>query len=155
MSVRTFWTCSKPLTDPTGLTSMVLLRFESDLSITCPERTSPWPTLIMPSIWIGSDKYTFLSHWFDSVRVQTREVQILRSPKTVQSTDTLNRVTVMDMVVILLRSLQTGRPNELSVSLPFCGDRGIWAHWFEPYLVESNQWLLQLKLVTLKPGALH
>ena len=30
------------------------------------EPTSPSPILIMLSTWTGSDKHTFLSHWFDS-----------------------------------------------------------------------------------------
>ena len=29
------------------------------------EPTSPCPILIMPSTWLGSDKYQFVSHWFD------------------------------------------------------------------------------------------
>ena len=36
----------------------------------------------MPSTRLGSDKYQFLSHWFHSSRVQTREVWIPRSPRT-------------------------------------------------------------------------
>ena len=35
------------------------------------EPTSPCPILIMPSTWLGSDKYQFLSHWLDSTRVWT------------------------------------------------------------------------------------
>ena len=35
----------------------------------------------MQSAWLGSGRYQFLSHWFDSTRVQTREVRICRSPK--------------------------------------------------------------------------
>ena len=31
---------------------------------------------------LGSNKYQFLCHWFDSTRVLTREVWIARSPKT-------------------------------------------------------------------------
>ena len=29
-----------------------------------PEQTSSFPILVMLSAWLGSDKYTFLSHWF-------------------------------------------------------------------------------------------
>ena len=29
------------------------------------ERTSPCPLLIMLSVWLGSDKYQYLSHWLD------------------------------------------------------------------------------------------
>ena len=36
---------------------------------------------IISSAWLGSDKYTFLSHWFDSNTVQTSNVQIPRSPR--------------------------------------------------------------------------
>ena len=32
------------------------------------EPTSRSPVLIMPSVWLGTDKYKFLSHWFDSTR---------------------------------------------------------------------------------------
>ena len=35
------------------------------------EPTSSCLILIMPSIWLGSDKYQFLSHWFDSTRLHT------------------------------------------------------------------------------------
>ena len=43
------------------------------------EPTSPCPILIVPSARLGSDKYNFLSHWFDSTRARTCEVQIPRS----------------------------------------------------------------------------
>ena len=33
------------------------------------EPTSPCPILIMPSAWLGSDKYQFLSHWSDSTSI--------------------------------------------------------------------------------------
>ena len=36
-----------------------------------PERISPCPILIMLSTWLGSDKYTILSHLFDLTRVWT------------------------------------------------------------------------------------
>ena len=36
----------------------------------------------MLSIWLGSDKYQFLSYWVDSTRVQNHYVQIHRSAKT-------------------------------------------------------------------------
>ena len=45
------------------------------------EPTSPCAIVIMPSAWLGSDKYTFLSHWFPSTRVRTHEFKIDRSPK--------------------------------------------------------------------------
>ena len=32
------------------------------------EQTSPCPVLIMPSARLGSNKYNFLSHWFDSTK---------------------------------------------------------------------------------------
>ena len=35
-----------------------------------------------PSAQLGSDKYQFFSHWFDSTRVRTCEVRIARSPTT-------------------------------------------------------------------------
>ena len=44
--------------------------------------TSPCAILLMPSARIGSDKYKYLSHGFDSIRVRTRELQISRSAKT-------------------------------------------------------------------------
>ena len=31
--------------------------------------------IVMPSIRLGSDKYQFLSHWFDSARVLTQHIQ--------------------------------------------------------------------------------
>ena len=46
------------------------------------ESTSLFPNLIMQSTWLGSDKYQFLSHWFDSTKVRMHEVQIADSPKT-------------------------------------------------------------------------
>ena len=44
----------------------------------CPwtEPTSPCPNLIMPSVWLGSDKYQFLNLWFRSTRILTHKVQI-------------------------------------------------------------------------------
>ena len=41
----------------------------------------PCPILIVPSTWLESDKYTFLSHWFDFTRVRTRAVRIPQSSK--------------------------------------------------------------------------
>ena len=41
------------------------------------ELTSPCPILIMPSIRLGSDKYQFKSHWFDSTKVRK-----LRGPES-------------------------------------------------------------------------
>ena len=43
--------------------------------------TSPCPIQIMPSAWLGSGKYSFLTLWFDSTRVWTRVVRIPWSPK--------------------------------------------------------------------------
>ena len=40
------------------------------------EPTSPCPIIIMPSARLGSDKYRFLSLWFESTRVRNREVPI-------------------------------------------------------------------------------
>ena len=42
---------------------------------------------LMPSTWLGSDKYQFLSHWFNSTRVQigTSEVRIPRSSSMLYS----------------------------------------------------------------------
>ena len=36
----------------------------------------------MPSVRIGSNKYQFKNHWFDSTRVRTCVVQIPRSSRT-------------------------------------------------------------------------
>ena len=36
----------------------------------------------MQCTWLGSDKHTFVRHWFDSNRVPTRKVMIFSSPKT-------------------------------------------------------------------------
>ena len=49
---------------------------------TAHEPTSPYTILIMLRAWLGSDKYQFESHRFDSIRVWTCEVLIPRSPKT-------------------------------------------------------------------------
>ena len=38
------------------------------------ELTNPYPILIMPSAGLGSEKYQFKSHWFDSTRVWKCEV---------------------------------------------------------------------------------
>ena len=46
------------------------------------EPTHPWPIVMMPSAWLGNDKYRFLSHWFDSTKAQTSKIQIHWSPKT-------------------------------------------------------------------------
>ena len=35
------------------------------------ELTNPFSILIMLSAWLGRDTYQFLSHWFDSTRIQT------------------------------------------------------------------------------------
>ena len=32
--------------------------------------TGPCPTLIMPSARLGTDKYQFENHWFDSTRIE-------------------------------------------------------------------------------------
>ena len=45
------------------------------------EPISPCPILLILSTWLGSDKYQFLSHWFDFTRVRTHKVQIPISPK--------------------------------------------------------------------------
>ena len=34
------------------------------------------PILTMPSAWLGSDRYQFLSHWFDSIRVFSKTIKI-------------------------------------------------------------------------------
>ena len=43
----------------------------------CPdtERTSPCPILIIMSVWLGSGKYQFLSHWIDSTSVQNQGLE--------------------------------------------------------------------------------
>ena len=46
------------------------------------EPTSPCPILIMPSARLGSDKYQFKSHWFDSTRFRSSNLRIPQSPKT-------------------------------------------------------------------------
>ena len=38
------------------------------------EPTSPYTILLIPNAWLGSDKYEFKNHWFDSTRVRTCEV---------------------------------------------------------------------------------
>ena len=43
------------------------------------EPTSPYPILVMRSAWLGSDKYPFLSHCFDSNRVSI--------PRTLETAD--------------------------------------------------------------------
>ena len=46
----------------------------------------------MQSAWLGSDKYQFESHWFDSTKVQTRKIQIPKSPKTEDGRFTLSAI---------------------------------------------------------------
>ena len=46
-------------------------------TIDLPHSTAHCPILIMASAWLGNNKHSFLSHWFDSNRVQTHEVQNL------------------------------------------------------------------------------
>ena len=41
----------------------------------------------MPSTWLGSGKYAFLSHWFDSTRVCTHVVRIPQSLENPWETD--------------------------------------------------------------------
>ena len=41
----------------------------------------PCPILIMPSAWVGNDKYQFLSNWSNSTHVRSHEVWIPWSPK--------------------------------------------------------------------------
>ena len=53
-----------------------------DITLSHTEPTSPCPILVMLSAWLRSDKYQFLSDWFDSTSVRTREVQIPWSPRT-------------------------------------------------------------------------
>ena len=79
------------------LYSAALLEHQAAGTMTCDptqwyypdtERTSPRPILIMWSTRLVGDKYTFLSHWFDSTRIRKREerirtkdFQISRSPR--------------------------------------------------------------------------
>ena len=53
------------------------------------EPTSPCPILIMPSIRLGSNKYQFLSHWFDSTKVRKCEVWIRTRDLPEREADTL------------------------------------------------------------------
>ena len=52
------------------------------------EPTSPCPILIMPSAWLGSDKYQFKSNWFDLTKIRKHEVRIrtrdLRIPRSLR-----------------------------------------------------------------------
>ena len=46
-----------------------------------PHSIAPWPILVMQRSRLGSDKNQFLNHWFDSTKVRSCKVQIVRSPK--------------------------------------------------------------------------
>ena len=35
----------------------------------------------MQNAWLGNDKYTFLSHWFDAIRVPTHDFESHDLPK--------------------------------------------------------------------------
>ena len=56
-----------------------------------PEPTSPCPILIISSTWLGSDRYQFLSHQFDSARNQTPNLPHARSA-VISSSDWCQRV---------------------------------------------------------------
>ena len=43
--------------------------------------TAPFPILVMPSDRLGNDKYTFLSHCLDSIRVLTHAARVSDLPK--------------------------------------------------------------------------
>ena len=45
------------------------------------ELTSPCHILIMPSVWLGNDKYALLSHRFDSMRVRTQGFEFHNLPR--------------------------------------------------------------------------
>ena len=76
---------------PGQLCSAVPLGDQTESTMTCyptqsyypdTEPTSPCSILNMLSARLGSDKYKFLSHWFDSTWARTHEVRIPHSPKT-------------------------------------------------------------------------
>ena len=50
------------------------------------EPTSHCLILIMPSAWLGSDKYKIISHWFDLTRFRSHEGRMPWSPKNQSQT---------------------------------------------------------------------
>ena len=53
-----------------------------------PHSTACCHILVKPSARLGSDKYQFLSHYFNSTSIRAQEVQIPRSPKTTDGRST-------------------------------------------------------------------
>ena len=66
------------------------------------------PILTEPSARLGSDKYQFYHHWFESTRVQTSKVRIPRSPRTEDRCST-----------------HLATPSGLNLSWVFCGTHGL------------------------------
>ena len=62
-SVHSLWLYSAASLGDQGASIMTYYVTQSHFPGT--EPTSPCPILIMPSAWLGSDKHTFISHWFD------------------------------------------------------------------------------------------
>ena len=71
-SVHSCWLNSPALTRPPAPWSDIPLN-QSHYPDTEPT-SSPFPILIMPSAWLGSDEYQFLSHWFDLSGNQTPDL---------------------------------------------------------------------------------
>ena len=75
-----------PMTVRTHVNLIVLPLLETRLSAPWPddliqshypdtEPTTRYIIRIMPSAWLGSHKYSFLRHWFDSTRVSTHSFE--------------------------------------------------------------------------------
>ena len=71
------------LVDVQAGSTMILYPTQSPYPDT--EPTSPCAILKMSSISLGTGKYTFLSHWFNSTRVRTCEIRIPRYLKALYS----------------------------------------------------------------------
>ena len=77
---NSWWLCNDAPFGHQASSTMTWYATQSHYPATEPSLSCP-PTLIMLSAWLWSDKYPFLSHGFDSARVQTRKKWIARSPK--------------------------------------------------------------------------
>ena len=71
--------CAAPLGDQAGWT---ITWYPTQSHYPDTEPTSPYPLLLMPITWLGSNVYQFWSHCFDSTNHWTSKVQILQSTKT-------------------------------------------------------------------------
>ena len=73
-----FVNCSAALLADQATSTMT--EYPTQLHYPDSEPTSPCPVLVMSSARLGSNKYQFLSHWVDSTRNQTPDLQHVKPP---------------------------------------------------------------------------